>query len=93
MRSRYSAFALRDSDYLLDTWHPSVRPPSLQLDPKVRWVELKILARTRGGLLETDGTVEFTARYRIGDAEHLLAEHSRFVRENGRWFYVGVVQG
>lgn len=26
MRSRYTAFALRDEDYLFRTWHPRTRP-------------------------------------------------------------------
>src|SRR3712207_8451687 len=33
MRSRDSAFAVGDPAYLLATWHPSTRPPSLDLDP------------------------------------------------------------
>ena len=37
MRSRYSAFAVGDAAYLLATWHPSTRPPALELDPGVRW--------------------------------------------------------
>ncbi|MBP9654883.1 MAG: hypothetical protein KBE19_10895, partial [Rhodocyclaceae bacterium] len=33
-------------------------------------------------------TVEFVARYRIAGRGHRLHELSRFVREEGRWFYV-----
>ena len=33
MRSRFTAFALGDADYLLRTWHPDTRPESLELDP------------------------------------------------------------
>ncbi len=32
MRSRYSAFVLRDTYYLLASWHPSTRPKKLTLD-------------------------------------------------------------
>ncbi|MFZ2176709.1 MAG: YchJ family metal-binding protein, partial [Rhodococcus sp. (in: high G+C Gram-positive bacteria)] len=28
MRSRFSAFAVLDAEYLLATWHPSTRPAS-----------------------------------------------------------------
>jgi len=32
--------------------------------------------------------VEFSARYKVNGRAHRLHEVSRFVRENGRWFYV-----
>jgi SEC-C motif-containing protein len=89
MRSRYSAFAVGDAGYLLATWHPSTRPAALDLDPGIRWLRLDILGRTGGGMLDSVGTVEFTARYRMGPGrageQH---ERSRFVREGGRWFYL-----
>lgn len=31
MRSRFSAFVLRDEDYVLRTWDPDTRPPSVDL--------------------------------------------------------------
>ena len=58
MRSRYSAFVLRDAGYLLDTWHPSTRPAALDLDRGVRWTGLDVLATTGGSLLAAEGTVE-----------------------------------
>ena len=50
MRSRYSAFALGDDVYLLETWHPSTRPARLSLDPAQHWIGLTVLGSTRGGL-------------------------------------------
>ncbi|MBW4717643.1 SEC-C domain-containing protein [Saccharothrix sp. SC076] len=88
MRSRYSAFALGEADYLLATWHPSTRPATLDLDPDQRWLRLEVLDRTDGGLFHTTGTVEFRAIYRWRGRRDELREHSRFVRENGRWLYV-----
>ncbi|MCA1656010.1 MAG: hypothetical protein LC635_06195, partial [Pseudonocardiaceae bacterium] len=61
MRSRYSAFATNDADYLLRSWHPDTRPATLTLDPGQRWVRLEILGTTGGGLLHNEGTVEFRA--------------------------------
>ena len=61
---------LRNTAYLLRTWHPSKRPPALELDPRVRWVELRIVGRTGGSLLETTGTVQFSATYRVGEIAH-----------------------
>jgi SEC-C motif-containing protein len=88
MRSRFSAYALGLADYLLATWHPSTRPDSLDLDPELRWYRLDILGRERGGMLDTTGTVDFEAHYRAGPERASQRELSRFVRENGAWFYV-----
>ena len=88
MRSRYSAFAVADPAYLLATWHPSTRPPALELDPGIRWVGLDVLRADGGGLLAAEGTVEFRAHSvidRVAGAQH---ENSRFVREGGRWYYL-----
>lgn len=35
-----------------------------------------------------NSTVEFIARYKIAGRAYRLHETSRFVRENGRWFYL-----
>ncbi|MFI2566420.1 YchJ family protein [Paenarthrobacter sp. NPDC018779] len=88
MRSRYSAFVVLDSGYLLRTWHASTRPGSLELDPDMQWRRLDILATTAGGPLDTHGTVEFAAHYRQDGERGVQREHSRFVREDKRWYYV-----
>jgi SEC-C motif-containing protein len=93
MRSRYSAFAVGDVGYLRRTWHPASRPARLVLDPDQRWMRLEIVARTGGGLLDTEGTVEFRAHHiRGGGRAGVLHENSRFRREAGGWLYVGVVE-
>ncbi|MFT7834838.1 YchJ family metal-binding protein [Saccharothrix sp. BKS2] len=89
MRSRYSAFALGHEDYLLDTWHPTTRPRSLDLDPDQRWTHLEVLSRTDGTLFQTTGTVEFRAHYRWRGERDVLHETSRFTRDNGTWSYLG----
>jgi SEC-C motif-containing protein len=85
MRSRYSAFVVRDAPYLLRTWHSTTRPPQLRLSDDIRWTGLEILATTNGTPFHTEGTVEFRANY-IGGSQH---ESSHFTRENGEWVYVG----
>lgn len=88
MRSRFSAYAVGDADYLLGTWHPSTRPASLELDPGMRWYRLDILGSDHGGLLDTEGTVEFRAFYRADAGAGDQHELSRFTRVGGRWLYV-----
>jgi SEC-C motif-containing protein len=88
MRSRYSAFAVGDPAYLLATWHPTTRPRTLELDPDVRWTGLDVLATTGGSLLSADGTVEFRAHHRVAGRPGAQHENSRFLREQGRWYYL-----
>lgn len=89
MRSRYTAFVVGDVGYLLTTWHPSSRPTTLELDPSMRWYRLDIVRRTRGGPLDRDGLVEFRAYHRHDGKRGEQHEVSSFVREGGRWSYVG----
>lgn len=91
MRSRYSAFAVGDPAYLLATWHPSTRPPSLELDAGTRWLGLDVLATDGGGLLAEEGTVEFVAHRLAGGERGEQREVSRFVREDGAWRYLDAV--
>ena len=86
MRSRYSAYARGLADYLLATWHPSTRPAHLDIDPGLRWLGLQVRASTVVG--GDHATVDFVARSKQAGRAARLAEHSRFVRDGGRWFYV-----
>jgi SEC-C motif domain protein len=88
MASRFSAYAVGDSAYLLRTWHPATRPASLSLDPTLRWLRLEIVSTAAGGPFDSAGEVEFEAFYRSGSARGSLRERSRFVREGGEWSYV-----
>ncbi len=86
MRSRYSAFVLERADYLQATWHARTRPAQLDFDPGARWLGLSVRSQRSTG--EGTAEVEFVARYRVGGRAVRLHETSRFVREDGRWFYV-----
>ena len=88
MRSRYSAYVLGLEPYLLATWHASTRPTALDLDKETspRWLGLDIKRHQATG--PDSAVVEFVARYKTGGRAHRLHEVSRFVREDGRWYYV-----
>ncbi len=88
MRSRYSAFARRDEEYLLRSWHPATRPERVGFDDRTRWVRLEILAVDAGGPGDDRGTVEFRAHYLDGTEPGELHEVSRFTRHDGAWVYV-----
>jgi SEC-C motif domain protein len=86
MRSRYSAFVLERADYLLATWHSSTRPASLDFDAGAKWLGLEVREHKATGADTAE--VEFVARYRVDGQAVRLHERSRFVREDGCWFYV-----
>jgi SEC-C motif-containing protein len=81
MRSRYSAFARRDADYLLRTWHPRTRPKDVDFEDGLAWISLEIVAA------EGD-EVEFVAVYETPLGMGALSERSRFAQRGGRWVYV-----
>ena len=85
MRSRYTAYVLGDAAYLRRSWHPDTCPADLSLDAGVQWLGLKIERHTR--ISPTHAEVVFIARYRLDGRVYRLAEHSRFVLEQGRWLY------
>jgi SEC-C motif domain protein len=92
MRSRYSAYVIGDTDYLLASWHPDTRPGFLDLDDARRWLGLTIKAVEGGSEADVEGTVTFVARFKSHGRGHRLCECSRFVREQGVWLYRDGVQ-
>ena len=91
MRSRYSAYVLHEDDYLLQTWHASTRPAELSTQDapgqRTQWLGLQVEQHQVTG--QDTAQVRFVARYRIGGGSAVrMAEHSRFVREDGRWYYL-----
>ena len=96
MRSRYTAFALRNEDYLRATWWPDTLPEeAIAGEDDVKWIGLNILKQVQDR--DTDrATVEFVARFKVGGRAHKLHEISNFTRQRdaegaARWYYVDVV--
>lgn len=101
MRSRYTAYALGNLEYVYDTWHPSVRPSRAELGAgadggaaegtspaPLRWLHLAIESHEAGGPFDDEGTVTFRATARGPEGRVVLHERSRFVREGGSWLYL-----
>ena len=87
MRSRYSAYVLDLTDYLRATWHPSTRPAVIEPNPPgLKWLGLEVRQYTLQGA--DHASVEFVARSKLGGRAQRLHETSRFVRDDGRWYYV-----
>ena len=107
MRSRYTAYTLRDEPYLLATWHSSTRPAALHLvrdnatrdrstrdsstrDSSTKWIGLEVKRAASTG--DNNAIVEFVARFKTGGRAQRMHEVSRFVCEDGRWYYVNAQQ-
>ena len=83
MRSRYSAFVLAKTEYLIFSDLHSTKTDEeelLSFSKGVDWIGLVIHKAT-------GTTVEFKAYYRKDGTTCLLHEMSHFVQRNGRWKY------
>jgi len=80
MRSRYTAFVLGDTAYLLKTWHPDTCPNDFGLG-KSRWLGLTIHHAD-------NNTVHFSAAFHSGSKGMILEETSRFICIDHHWRYI-----
>ncbi|MCX5965260.1 MAG: YchJ family metal-binding protein [Cyanobacteria bacterium] len=95
MRSRYSAYSKGDVEYLIQTQYPKKRkntdrPMLLKTITNTNWMGLTVLKTQKGGVNDRRGIVEFVALYRgleLTDPIYQLHERSRFLKEDGVWFY------
>lgn len=88
MRSRYSAYALGNLDYVFRTWHPKTRPHDVSPVDGIAFVGLEVLEMVAGGPDDDIGVVEFRARLRGPDGTSEFHERSRFSKRAGQWMYV-----
>lgn len=92
MRSRYSAYAVADINYLLNSHHILTRPTKerasiLKWTKSVRWMKLEIIATKKGTAVDSDGYVEFKAIFEENGKLSCIHENSYFVKEQNLWFY------
>ncbi len=88
MRSRYTAFAVGDTEHLWRTWHPRTRPDEVEDAPGLTWTELDVTGTSEGGPDDETGEVSYVARFTTPNGPGSLSERSRFERRGGRWVYV-----
>lgn len=94
MRSRFSAYATCEVDYLVRSTHPATRKfhdaaALRRWASENEWQKLEIIATDQGTAADKHGTVEFKADYT--DADHRPQTHhekSSFRKELGKWFFV-----
>ena len=93
MRSRYSAYAEHEVDYIINTCahrgkddidYKSTRDWS----EKSTWLGLKIISVEKGGINDAEGTVEFEAAYEKDGLRDVHHEKGKFKKEKDEWLYV-----
>ncbi|MGO1295790.1 MAG: YchJ family protein [Vibrio sp.] len=91
MRARYCAHARGLVDFVVETYHPSchaeLEREQIAASIQNKWLKLEVLGHSHGSD-ENEGYVHFKAHFFDGQQSHCLEENSRFLRENGRWYYI-----
>ncbi len=93
MRSRYSAFANGEMDYIYNTHHESTRS-ELDMDSvknwatNSEWLGLEIRETEMGSEKDAEGKVEFKCKFIFNGQEQTHHELSTFVKEKGQWYFV-----
>lgn len=92
MRSRYTAYATHQIEYISETHFPETRD-EVSLEESKKWAEnskwlgLTILKTKEGGANDKSGEVEFLAKYTTAGQEHSHHEKSLFVKIEERWYF------
>ena len=91
MRSRYTAFAMKNAQYLYDTYAKSERGQNRLADiarglEGSMWVKLEIVAVHQ--VDANHARVSFRAYQQKGNQQYCLAEDSAFQKEEEGWRYV-----
>lgn len=93
MRSRYTAYALGEIDYIVNTHDPKRvdevdRESTEAWSKQSQWLGLEVVKTEEGGEADQNGVVEFVARYKIKNAIINHRERAEFRKHEGRWVFV-----
>ena len=93
MRSRYTAYAKGNIDYIRKTTHRTAlgefdEDAARKWSKDSEWHGLEIVSVSRGSEEDRDGEVEFIATYSQGEEEETHHEKSIFKKEGQKWFFV-----
>jgi SEC-C motif-containing protein len=93
MRSRYTAFAVGDIDYIFNTHDPDTvseidRKSTETWSKESEWNGIEILDTDAGGAEDDEGTVDFIAHYLLKGRKLEHRERAEFRKVDGRWVFV-----
>ncbi|MCH9611535.1 MAG: hypothetical protein S4CHLAM102_00050 [Chlamydiia bacterium] len=94
MRSRYAAYAMGNSAYIIKTTHPENPQYSEnkqewsasihQFSSETKFVNLEIIEESEDAM---EAFITFKATLVQGDRDASFTEKSRFLKVDGRWLY------
>ncbi len=94
MRSRFSAYALHLTDYIIQTtdptgtmWKDDAQAWRAEIEDFSRHTAFRELKVEQASADGEEGLVRFRCVLMMGDQEQEVAERSRFRRVGGRWLY------
>lgn len=93
MRSRYTAFATHNVDYILDTHDPERvgeidRKNTEAWAKDSEWLGFELVSSEKGGVDDDAGVIEFVAKYKVKGLAIDHRERAIFRKQNGRWYFV-----
>lgn len=98
MRSRYTAFSTESIDYLQETLTPETqhefdRTHVTEWAQASEWTGLDVLSVDKGGPDDSEGWVEFVARFSLNGKSHAHHETGYFRKIDGIWYYESGISG
>lgn len=85
MCSRYCAYQIKNENYLLNTWHQSTKPESLDLaEDSTDWKKLKVISASEN---KVHFVAYFTQNTLNKEKIYALTEESNFIKDKN-WFYL-----
>jgi SEC-C motif domain protein len=97
MRSRYTAYATGNVDYILSSHDPATagevdRNNTETWSKSAEWLGLEITKTEGGQASDQDGTVEFVANYKIRGVAIAHRERAIFKKHGPRWVFVDGIE-
>ncbi len=90
MRARYSAHHLKLIDFIINTYHPSCNAEQQREEiissVNLNWQKLTVISAPQPTMDE--GFVEFKASFIHQNELQIMHERSRFLKQDGVWYYV-----
>lgn len=95
MRARYSAFVAGEVQYIIDTNHPDTKN---DLDEEAiaawsensEWLGLEVVLTEKGSAQDTEGVVEFVAKYSLHGENQFHHERALFKKKDDDWYFYDV---
>lgn len=93
MRSRYTAFATGNVDYIIQTHDPERRgdideTSTADWSKNSEWLGFELVSAEAGGENDNAGVIEFVARYKVKGVTINHRERAVFRKHGDRWVFV-----